>query len=224
MFGHADNVLSENSFQGWMGYKLSTPRVGYFFNCCFIPQKREGKRVRRERERAQARLGLRTAQDSEAPVNKSRLDCKRYSFTGWHRPVFSLSLSVSALKTAGWGRGQARAEVCHCWHRQGRMPGQFFLCCCDWIHFCGLGCVFRSSSRSLQVISVVGTDRLCVCAMSYRSEIIEQNTFDCFVYTTNPLIWVKSCGAALLLLLLSFKFITNCVFPKLLPWMLIVQS
>lgn len=28
MFGHADNVLSENSFQGWMGYKLSTPRVG----------------------------------------------------------------------------------------------------------------------------------------------------------------------------------------------------
>lgn len=66
MFGHADNVLSENSFQGWMGYKLSTPRVGYFFNCCFIPLKREGKWDQREREReihrAQARLGLSTAQ------------------------------------------------------------------------------------------------------------------------------------------------------------------
>lgn len=71
MFGHADNVLSENSSQGWMGYKLSTPRVGYFFNCCFIPQKREGRREQRERERetdrAQARLGLRTTQDSEVP-------------------------------------------------------------------------------------------------------------------------------------------------------------
>lgn len=66
MFGHADNVLSENSFQGWMGYKLSTPRVGYFFNCCFIPLRRESKRDQRETDRAQARLGLRTAQDSEA--------------------------------------------------------------------------------------------------------------------------------------------------------------
>lgn len=51
MFGHADNVLSENSFQGWMGYKLSTPRVGYFFNCCFIPLKREKPRGTREREK-----------------------------------------------------------------------------------------------------------------------------------------------------------------------------
>lgn len=51
MFGHADNVLSENSFQGWMGYRLSTPRVGYFFNCCFIPLKRESKRDQKERDR-----------------------------------------------------------------------------------------------------------------------------------------------------------------------------
>lgn len=54
MFGHADNVLSENSFQGWMGYKLSTPRVGYFFNCCFIPLKREkqeGPERQREKQR-----------------------------------------------------------------------------------------------------------------------------------------------------------------------------
>lgn len=51
MFGHADNVLSENSFQGWMGYKLSTPRVGYFFNCCFIPLKREIKRDQKKRDR-----------------------------------------------------------------------------------------------------------------------------------------------------------------------------
>lgn len=70
MLGHADNVLSENSFQGWMGYKLSTPRVGYFFNCCFIPLKRKSKRHQRVREietaGPQAKLGLWTAQDSEA--------------------------------------------------------------------------------------------------------------------------------------------------------------
>lgn len=45
MFGHTDNVLSENSFQRWMGYKLSTPRVGYFFNWCFILPKRERERT-----------------------------------------------------------------------------------------------------------------------------------------------------------------------------------
>ena len=51
MFGHADNVWSENSFQGWLGYKLSTPRVGYFFSCCFIHPKRGSGRGMRERER-----------------------------------------------------------------------------------------------------------------------------------------------------------------------------
>lgn len=74
MFGHADNVLSENSFQGWMGYKLSTPRVGYFFNCCFIPLKRErqeGPESAGETDRAPASSGLRTAQDSEAPWIKA---------------------------------------------------------------------------------------------------------------------------------------------------------
>lgn len=34
-----------------MGYKLSTPRVGYFFNCCFIPLKREIKRDQKKRDR-----------------------------------------------------------------------------------------------------------------------------------------------------------------------------
>lgn len=48
MFGHADNVLSENSFQGWMGYKLSTLRVGYFFNCCFILLRRDSKGDQKE--------------------------------------------------------------------------------------------------------------------------------------------------------------------------------
>lgn len=60
MFGHADNVLSENSFQGWMGYKLSTPRVGYFFNCCFIllgeRQQRGPERVRQSLHEARIRL------------------------------------------------------------------------------------------------------------------------------------------------------------------------
>lgn len=58
MFGHADNVLSENSFQGWTGYKLSTPGVGYFLNCCFIPLKRESKRERREKERGRDETGI----------------------------------------------------------------------------------------------------------------------------------------------------------------------
>lgn len=63
MLGHADNVLRENSFQGWRGYKLSTPRVGYFFNCSFIPL---SKKDQRETDRPQVKLGLRTAQGSEA--------------------------------------------------------------------------------------------------------------------------------------------------------------
>lgn len=60
MFGHADNVLSENSFQGWMGYKLSTPRVGYFCNCCFIllRERQQGgpERVRQSLHEARIRL------------------------------------------------------------------------------------------------------------------------------------------------------------------------
>lgn len=71
-----------------------------------------------------AKLGLRTAEDSEVPwiktvgtVSSLALQCD----TG----LFCLFYSVSALKTARGGRGHAGAEVCHCWHRQGRMPGQF---------------------------------------------------------------------------------------------------
>lgn len=57
MFGHADNVLSENSFQAWMGYKLSTPRVGYFFNGCLIPLKRETKRDQEEIDKTEPKQG-----------------------------------------------------------------------------------------------------------------------------------------------------------------------
>lgn len=128
MFGHADNVLSENSFQGWMGYKLSTPRVGYFFNCCFIPLKRERQegpeRESRRNRQSSGWAGIKNCTRQWSTMNKSSLDFKRFGFTVWHRPVFSLSFSVSAVKTGG-GRRQAGAEVCHCWHRQGRMPGQF---------------------------------------------------------------------------------------------------
>lgn len=67
MFGHADNVLSENSFQGWMEYKLSTPRVGYFFNCCFILLGRDSKGEQNESDRASMRPGLGLAKDNEAP-------------------------------------------------------------------------------------------------------------------------------------------------------------
>lgn len=100
MLGHADNVLSENSFQGWMGYKLSTPRVGYFFNCCFIPLKRESKRHQRVREietaGPQAKLGLWTAQDSEATWIKAVWSV---SVLALHRDggLFFLSRSVSVL-------------------------------------------------------------------------------------------------------------------------------
>jgi len=39
---------------------------------------------------------------------------------------FFLPYPVSVLwRHAGEGRGQAGAEVCHCWHRRWRMPGQF---------------------------------------------------------------------------------------------------
>lgn len=67
IFGHADNVLSENSFQGWMGYKLSTPRVGYFFNCCFILLGRDSKGDQKESDRAFMRPGLGLVKDNEAP-------------------------------------------------------------------------------------------------------------------------------------------------------------
>lgn len=81
MFGHADNVLSENSFQGWMGYTLSTPRVGYFFNCCFILLRRtHGTRQTVQGER-QRRASI-----------KNVLDLK---------PVLALSFSVRAVAATG---------------------------------------------------------------------------------------------------------------------------
>lgn len=87
MFGHADNVLSENSFQGWMGDTLSTPRVGYFFNCCFI-------RLRRNSEgdqNASDRVSMQGERQRRAS-NKSLLDLK---------PVLALSFSVRAVAATG---------------------------------------------------------------------------------------------------------------------------
>lgn len=107
-----------------MGYKLSTPRVGYFFNCCFIPLKRRGTRERKRQTEPKPGC-FKDCTRQWSAMNESTWDWERFGFAVWHRPVLSLSLSVSALKTAGGGRGQAGAEVCHCWHRQGRMPGQF---------------------------------------------------------------------------------------------------
>lgn len=81
MFGHADNVLSENSFQGWMGYTLSTPRVGYFFNCCFILLRRNSKGD----QNASDRVSMQGERQRRAP-NKS---------------VLALSFSVRAVAATG---------------------------------------------------------------------------------------------------------------------------
>lgn len=50
-----------------MGYKLSTPRVGYFFNCCFILPGRDSKGDQKESDRAFMRPGLGLVKDNEAP-------------------------------------------------------------------------------------------------------------------------------------------------------------
>lgn len=67
MFGHADNVLSENSFRvGWvtsfqpLGWATSSTAALSLWR-----EKARGTRRRRETDRSHARLGLRTAQDSE---------------------------------------------------------------------------------------------------------------------------------------------------------------
>lgn len=41
-----------------------------------------------------------------------------------------------------------------------------FLYNCDWIHFCGLGCVFGRGSRSLHLLCVVGRLRQALCLRS----------------------------------------------------------
>lgn len=116
MFGHADNVLNENSFQGWMGYKLSTPRVGYFFNCCFIllGERQQGGGTRKSQAESFTRPGLGFAEDDEGPqmkafgsVSAERLFCL----------FCSLSVGVREMST--------KLKVCHCWHRRGRASGAF---------------------------------------------------------------------------------------------------
>lgn len=42
-----------------MGYKLSTPRVGYFFHCCFIPPRRGGKREQKGDKQSPSKAGIR---------------------------------------------------------------------------------------------------------------------------------------------------------------------
>lgn len=166
MLGHADNVLSENSFQGWMGYKLSTPRVGYFFNCCFIPLKKVRKRNQRETERQtdpkQSR-DYHKAKDNEASRIKAAWIIGFFGFIIWHGSVFSLSLS--ALKTCKRREGTGCGRGVSLLTQTGKNAWTVFLCCCDWIHFCGLDCVFRSRFRSLHVMCVVGLDRFCVCSL-----------------------------------------------------------
>lgn len=47
-------------------------------------------------------------------------------------------------------------------------------------------CLEAVPGRCMRSVSGAHT-RLCVCTLSSGLEIIEQNTFYCFVYTTNPL-------------------------------------
>lgn len=107
MFGHADNVLSENSFQGWMGYKLSTPGVGYFFNFCFILLRRNTKGDQNESDESQSKANT-----------KGKLWIKAF---GTLSP-FCLFHSPSGQEER---RGWAWVEVCRCWHRRARTSGPF---------------------------------------------------------------------------------------------------
>lgn len=158
MHGHADNVLSENSFQGWMGYRLSTPRVGYSFNCCFIPVKRESKMVQERDRQTPAKTGIIDSPKQWSTMNKNSRNwlqtltkacffsvralktCRRREATSWRRGV----LLLTQTEKNAW-------TVLHC--------------SCDWIHFCGLDFVLRSYFRSLHVSCVVRWDKLCVCSV-----------------------------------------------------------
>ena len=139
-----------------------------------------GTRERKRDTQRPSKAGIKDSTREWSSMNKGSWDCKSFGSTVWHRPVLSLSFcrgfkDSRRREGTSWGRGVSLLT------QTGKNAWTVFLCYCDWIHFCGLGCVFRSSSRSLHVICVVGTDRLCVCTLSSGSEIIEQNTFCCSV-------------------------------------------
>lgn len=146
-----------------------------------------GTRVReKERHAARGRLESNTAQDSESP--RIKLGCKCPGFAVWHMTVFSLSLSVSAVKTqccedSRVGRGHGGAEVCHCWQRQRKNAGTVFLSVAMTRSTSVVWPVFGSSSRSLHVICVTGTDVCCV--LQVWNHWVQHATN---IYTTNPLI------------------------------------
>lgn len=180
MFGHADNVLNENSFQGWMGYKLSTPRVGYFFNCCFIllGERQQGG-TRKNQAESFTRPGLGFAEDDEEPQMKAfgsesaeRLFC-----------LFrSLSVGVREMST------ELRCVIVDTGEeeRLERLPPQLRL---DPLLRSGL-CVWkRFQVAAFAVCRRAGWARLCVSALSSGSEITEQTVFYCCVYPADPLVW-----------------------------------
>lgn len=145
MFGHADNVLNENSFQGWMGYKLSTPRVGYFFNCSFIllGERQQGG-TRKESGRELHEAGIRLCGRRRRASDESVWERER------REAVLSLWLSVS-----GSEGDEHRAEGVSLLTQARKSVWSVYLRNCDWIHFCGLGCVFGRGSRSLHLLCVV---------------------------------------------------------------------
>lgn len=148
MLGHADNVLSENSFQGWMGYKLSTPRVGYFFNCSFIPLCREQKKKREDQKR-----------DRQTPSKAGIMDCTR------HRILMNQNSLTQPLAEAQACLFSSRREGTR-WSLGVSLLTQtrknaWTVC----LFFCGLDCVFKGHFGQLHVMCLVSSDKL-LCLLS----------------------------------------------------------
>lgn len=122
---------------------------------------REKARGTRKRETdRQTEDGIKDCKRQWSAMNKGSWDCKRFGFAVWRRPVLSLSLSVKDSRRRE-GTGRSRGVSLLTQTRKNAWTD--FHCYCDWIHFCGLGCVFRSSSRSLHAFCVGGTHKaLCL--------------------------------------------------------------
>lgn len=78
-----------------------------------------------DQKQRRSKAGIKDCRRQWSAMNKDSWDCKQFGFTGWHGPVLSLLLCQCFKDSKRREGTKAGAEVCHCWHRQGRMPGQF---------------------------------------------------------------------------------------------------
>lgn len=155
---------------------------------------RESKGDQKESDRAFMRSGLGFAKDNEEPQMKAfgTVSTKRL-FCLFH------CLSVGARET------RALAEVCHCWHRRGRTSGAFSSATATGSTSAVSDvCLEEVPGGCICFVSWTDWGRLCVCALSSGSEIIEQNMLSCFVYPTDPLVWADVDTQQLFLFLFCF--------------------